>query len=456
MYTSGSTGKPKGVGFLHKSLINLVRWQQATIPSEATRVLQYSPISFDASAQEIAWTFSRGATLVLVDDQRRRDSRALLEYIGEQKIDHLYAPFVVLNNLAEARQNFSIDAWPEAVFTAGEQLQITPDIRTAFSAHSNARLHNFYGPTEAHVVSSYSLEADANAWPEFPHIGYPIWNTQLYVLDEALEPVSDGVVGELYIAGLGLARGYMGRPGLTAERFIACPFGAAGALMYRTGDLASRLPDCAIRFLGRADDQVKIRGFRIELGEIDAAILKHFETLAQVAVIARTINADKRLVAYFVAQAGQTSPTAGELRSGLSAVLPDYMVPAYFVEVAQLPLSPAGKLDRRALPDPTAQLSGQDYRAPRSENEILLCRLFAEITGLEQVGLDDSFFVIGGHSLLAMRLVARIRQETGKTLALRAIFECPTPESLAPHLQELKTEKRRRLTAGMGRIKDAN
>ncbi len=456
MYTSGSTGKPKGVGFLHKSLINLIRWQQATIPSQAMRVLQYSPISFDASAQEIAWTFSRGATLVLVDDQRRRDSRALLEYIAQQKIEHLYAPFVVLNNLAEARQNFAIDAWPKAVFTAGEQLQITPDIRAAFEVHPGSRLHNLYGPTEAHVVSSYSLQGKASLWPEFPHIGYPIWNTELYVLDETLEPVPDGVVGELYIAGIGLARGYMGRPGLTAERFIACPFGPAGALMYRTGDLASRLPDCAIRFLGRADDQVKIRGFRIELGEIEAAILKQFETLGQVAVIARVINGDKRLVAYIVAQAGQVSPGTGELRSGLSAILPDYMVPAYFVEVEQFPLSPSGKLDRRALPDPTAQLNETEYRAPRSDNEALLCRLFAEITGVEQAGIDDSFFMIGGHSLLAMRLVARIRQETGKTLALRAIFECPTPESLAPHLQELKSDKRRRLTAGMGRIKDAN
>lgn len=456
MYTSGSTGKPKGVGFLHQSLINLIRWQQATIPSTAMRVLQYSPISFDASAQEIAWTFSRGATLVLVDDQRRRDSRALLEYIAQQKIEHLYAPFVVLNNLAEARQNFAIDAWPEAVFTAGEQLQITPDIRAAFEAHPDSRLHNLYGPTEAHVVSSYSLQAKASLWPEFPHIGYPIWNTELYVLDETLEPVPDGVVGELYIAGIGLARGYMGRPGLTAERFIACPFGPAGTLMYRTGDLASRLPDCAIRFLGRADDQVKIRGFRIELGEIEAAILKRFEMLAQVAVIARVINGDKRLVAYIVTQAGQVSPSAGELRSGLGSILPDYMVPTYFVEVDQFPLSPSGKLDRRALPDPTTQLNGTEYRAPRSDNEVLLCRLFAEITGVEQAGIDDSFFMIGGHSLLAMRLVARIRQETGKTLALRAIFECPTPESLAPHLQELKSDKRRRLTAGMGRIKDAN
>ena len=456
MYTSGSTGKPKGVGFLHQSLINLVRWQQATIPSQATRVLQYSPIGFDASAQEIAWTFSRGATLILVDDQRRRDSRALLDYIGEQKIDHLYAPFVVLNNLAEARQNFSINSWPEAVFTAGEQLQITPDIRSTFATHPQARLHNFYGPTEAHVVSSYSLDTEPTKWPEFPPIGYPIWNTQLYVLDEALEPVADGVVGELYIGGMGLARGYMGRPGLTAERFMACPFDGAGSLMYRTGDLASRLPDSAIRFLGRADDQVKIRGFRIELGEIDAALLKHFSMLAQVAVIARTVNTDKRLVAYVVVEKGQLCPTAAELRAGLSAVLPDYMVPTYFVEVPHLPLSPSGKLDRRALPDPAVQLAGDDYRAPRSDSEVLLCRLFAEITGVDRVGLDDSFFIIGGHSLLAMRLVARIRQETDKTLALRVIFECPTPESLALHLQEQKPEKRRRLTAGMGRIKDAN
>ncbi len=456
MYTSGSTGKPKGVGFLHASLSNLILWQQATIPSQATRILQYSPVSFDASAQEIAWALCEGATLVLVSNEIRRDSRALLDYIALHAVEHLYAPFVVLNNLAEARQNFGIHDWPQAIFTAGEQLQVTPDIRSAFVAHPESRLHNLYGPTEAHVVSYFTMEGAAQDWDEFPPIGSPIWNTELYILDEYLEPVPEGVTGELYIAGLGLARGYFDRPGLTAEKFIACPFSSSGARMYRTGDLASRGPAGVIKFLGRRDDQVKIRGFRIELGEVEAALLRQFKGLASVAVVARKFGEDQRLVAYYVPQAGQRAPDTTQLRSGLLATLPDYMVPAHFVSLDTFPLSPSGKLDRRALPDPAGQSNEKAYVAPRSEPERLLCRLFAEITQAAQVSVDDSFFSIGGHSLLAMRLVARLRQETGKTLPLRSIFEYPTPEALAPHLEGLKSTKRPRLIPGMGRVHDEN
>lgn len=456
MYTSGSTGKPKGVGFLHASLSNLILWQQETIPSQATRILQYSPVSFDASAQEIAWAFCEGATLVLVSNETRRDSRALLDHMQLHAIEHLYAPFVVLNNLAEARLNFGIHYWPDAVFTAGEQLQVTPGIRAAFVAHPASRLHNLYGPTEAHVVSYFTMAGAAQDWDEFPPIGYPIWNTELYILDEYLEPVPDGVAGDLYIAGVGLARGYFDRPGLSAEKFIACPFGSPGSRMYRTGDLANRAATGAIRFLGRGDDQVKIRGFRIELGEIEAALLRQFKSLAKVAVVARKFGEDRRLVAYYVLHAGQSTPDTTQLRSGLQAILPDYMVPAHFMSLDALPLSPSGKLDRKALPDPTSQPHEKAYVAPRTEPERMLCRLFAEITQTGQVSVDDSFFSIGGHSLLAMRLVARVRQETGKTLPLRSIFGHPTPEGLGPHLEALKSTNRPRLIPGMGRVHDDN
>ena len=456
MYTSGSTGKPKGVGFLHASLSNLILWQQGSIPGQATRILQYSPVSFDASAQEIAWAFCEGATLVLISNETRRDSRALLDYMQLHALEHLYAPFVVLNNLAEARQNFGINYWPDAVFTAGEQLQVTPGIRSAFVAHPESRLHNLYGPTEAHVVSYFTMEGAAQDWDEFPPIGYPIWNTELYILDEYLEPVPDGVTGDLYIAGVGLARGYFDRPGLTAEKFVACPFGSSGSRMYRTGDLASRAASGAIRFLGRNDDQVKIRGFRIELGEIEAALLRQFTSLANVAVVARQFGEDRRLVAYYVLHARQSAPDTRQLRNGLLAILPDYMVPAHFMSLDALPLSPSGKLDRKALPDPTGRPDERAYVAPRSEPERMLCRLFAEITQAAQVSVDDSFFSIGGHSLLAMRLVARVRQETGKTLPLRSIFEHPTPEGLAPHLEGLKSSSRPRLIPGMGRVHDGN
>jgi acyl-coenzyme A synthetase/AMP-(fatty) acid ligase len=368
-----------------------------------------------------------------------------------QKVEHLYAPFVVLSSLAEARNSFDHPGWPNEIFTAGEQLQITPEIRSAFLTHPKSRLHNFYGPTEAHVVSNYSMSDNPQDWTEFPPIGEPIWNTQLYILDRALNLVPDGIVGELYIAGIGLARGYLGKPGMTAEKFIACPFGEPGTRMYRTGDLARRR-NGQIDYLGRADEQVKLRGFRIEMGEIEAALLKHFACFAQVAVIAREVNGIKSLIAYFVTYPDQAMPDKWVLRTTLAAHLPEYMVPAYFLEVQSLPLTPNGKLDRRALPVPEGRNNEHAYRAPTTENEILLCQLFAEITGTELVSVEDSFFAIGGHSLLAMRLIARLRSLNGTILPLRTLFEFTTPESLAPHLESLEDDDEPMLIRGFGRI----
>jgi amino acid adenylation domain-containing protein len=451
MYTSGSTGRPKGVSFLHGSMGNLVHWKEHVLPAQAPRVLQYSPVGFDASAQEIASALCSGATLVLIDEQSRKDSRALLEHIQAKNVDHLYTPFVVLSSLAETRNAFNGKAWPTDIFTAGEQLQITPDIRAAFLAHPKSRLHNFYGPTEAHVVSNYSLPADPNDWMEFPPIGEPIDNTQLYILDAHLNLIPDGIVGELYIAGMGLARGYLGKAGMTAEKFIACPFTEAGARMYRTGDLARR-QDGQIIYLGRVDDQVKLRGYRIEMGEIEAALLKHFDCFSHVAVIARDVNHIKTLVAYYVSYPQQSCPTDSELKARLTTFLPDYMVPSYYLEVEKLPLTPNGKLDRRALPLPIGRGEEKVYRAPVSANEILLCTLFSEITGTPAVSVDDSFFAIGGHSLLAMRLIAKLRSLHGKVLPLRTLFEYTTPETLAPHLESLEDDEEPMLIRGSGRI----
>ena len=307
------------------------------------------------------------------------------------------------------------------------------------------------------------MDEDQTKWEEFPPIGYPIWNTDLYILDASLEPVPDGILGELYLAGVGLARGYFNRPGQTADKFIANPFGEPGSRMYRTGDIAVRLPNGAIQFLGRADEQVKIRGFRIELGEVEAVLLKTCPALSKVAVVARQVgetNKDKRLVAYLVGQPGQTLPDASQLRLALLQTLPDYMVPAHFVVLEKLPLSPAGKLDRRALPDPVSMNGSGAIEKTRiaasTDSERLLVRLFQEITECHEVSADDSFFAIGGHSLLAMKLVARVRQETEKTLPLRSIFEHPTPQQLAVHLDGITKQSRRRIQSGMGRIRNDN
>jgi acyl-coenzyme A synthetase/AMP-(fatty) acid ligase len=295
-------------------------------------------------------------------------------------------------------------------------------------------LINGYGPTETTTFACTRLITSQDLDAERIPIGSPIANTRAYILDGCLSPVPVGVLGELYIGGVGLARGYLGRPGLTAERFIACPFGPPGERMYRIGDLARWRPDGNLDFLGRADSQVKIRGFRIEPGEIEAA-LTAIDGIAQAVVIPREIAGETRLVAYMVAQPGATLPARAALRAALAARLPDYMLPAAFVGLDALPLTPNGKLDRRALPAP--DIAGEAaYRAPRDAREALICRHFAELTGATEVGLDDNFFALGGHSLLAMRLLARLHQETGLGLPLRTLFQHPTPEVLAQALAE--------------------
>ncbi|MDO8698813.1 MAG: amino acid adenylation domain-containing protein, partial [Rhodoferax sp.] len=394
IYTSGSTGTPKGAGNTHQAVVNRLVWMQDTMRlGSSDRVLQKTAIGFDVAVWEWFLPLMTGAALVIARPEGQKDPAYLKSVIEQHRVSVLHFVPSMLAVFLEALEPHACRSIRQIV-TSGEALSGAIQAQT-FRHLPQACLWNLYGPTEAAIdVSVWACsEQDGTLTPP---IGHPIWNTQLYILDGMLEPLPHGVVGELYIAGTNLARGYLGRSGLTAERFIACPFGAPGARMYRTGDLARRREDGAIEYLGRADDQVKVRGYRIELGEIEACLLEQNPTLAQVAVITRMIQGDQRLVAYLVPRAGKLAPQSVELRTALLATLPEYMVPAYFVTIEALPLSANGKLDRRALPDPDIQISTKDYRAPRNASEALLCSLFAEITGAQLVGIDDGFFALGG------------------------------------------------------------
>jgi non-ribosomal peptide synthetase component F len=425
--------------------------QSILLLTPVDRVLQKTAIGFDVAVWEWFLPLMTGAHLVISKPGGQKDPEYLRSLIDEQGVTVIHFVASMLGMFLEEHalgQCASI----RQIVTSGEAVS-GPLQEDTLRHFPDLKFWNLYGPTEAAIHVSYWLcRVEDGALT--PPIGFPIWNTQLYVLDPTLEPVPTGVVGELYIAGAGLARAYLGRPGLTAERFIACPFGVPGTRMYRTGDLARRRADGALEFLGRADDQVKIRGYRIELGEIEAALLKASDALAQVAVIARNIGGDTRLVAYLVPHAHHSVPDTALLRAALLAGLPDYMVPSAFVNLEVLPLTPNGKLDRRALPAPELTSTQTQYRAPRTAHEVLLCQLYAELTGVPTVGLDDSFFAIGGHSLLAMRLIARIRQETSLSLPLRALFENPMPEALALQLNAVAVDQGPALVAGMGRLAD--
>ncbi|WP_219670591.1 non-ribosomal peptide synthetase, partial [Streptomyces bambusae] len=425
IYTSGSTGRPKGVVVTHTGVASMAAAHLAWFGGgPGHRVLQFSSPSFDASMWEMLTTLATGSALVLASAERLAAGEPLAALLAEQGVTHATLPPVVLAAMGDARLPQGL-----TLVTAGEACSAELVSRWA----DGRRMVNAYGPTESTVCATMSHPLDPGAGA--PTIGRPITNTRVYVLDATLNPVPVGVPGELYLTGAGLARGYLGRPDLTAERFVADPHGAPGSRMYRTGDLVRWTTDGELDYLGRADDQVKIRGFRIEPGEIETALLTH-PGVAQSAVLVREDRpGDKRLVGYVVPTGPTTSVDPAELRAHVGATLPDYMVPAAVLVLDAFPVTANGKLDRRALPAPDfAGLS--TGRAPRTPRETLLAALFAEVLDLDSVTVDDSFFDLGGHSLLATRLISRIRTEAGAELTVRALFETPTVAALATTLDD--------------------
>ncbi|HEX8273688.1 MAG TPA: amino acid adenylation domain-containing protein [Longimicrobiaceae bacterium] len=435
IYTSGSTGWPKGVAMPHRPLVNLLAWQERHWRRPGPRVtLQFATISFDASFHEVFSCWNAGGRVVLIDEEQRYDPAGLLDLMERERVERAFMPAVALQHLAEeADRRGAVPSRLAEVQTAGEALRITEPMRRWFAA-LGAPLHNHYGPTETHVVTASTLDGDPEGWPLLPVIGGPIANGACHVLDGGLAPVPVGVPGELYLGGACLARGYLGRPELTAERFVPDPFpGEAGARMYRTGDRVRWLATGALEFLGRTDAQVKLRGFRIEPGEIEAVLEAH-AAVREAVVEVRGEGAEKQLVAYVVATEG-ASPGTAELREHARGSLPEHMVPGAFVVLERLPLTPSGKVDRRALPAPDLG-SGEDrYVAPRTPTEEALAGIWAEVLGVERVGTADGFFELGGHSLLATRVVSRVRDALGVELPVRALFEAPTVAGLAGRVE---------------------
>ncbi|MEV0276877.1 amino acid adenylation domain-containing protein [Streptomyces sp. NPDC050610] len=434
IYTSGSTGKPKGVVMTVGALKNLLTWHAAELPSPpGTRVAQFTAVSFDVSVQEILSALLHGKTLVACPEEVRRDPERLVAWLERHRVAELHAPNLVVDALCEAaeEQGAPLPALKRLV-QGGEALTLGGAVRAFAGRSPGRRLHNHYGPSETHAVTAYTLPESVTGWPGVAPIGRPIANSRAYVLDGALRPVAPGVAGELYLAGAALARGYVARPGLTGERFVADPYGPAGARMYRTGDLVRWNAQGQLEYLGRTDQQVKVRGFRIELGEIEAALASHPHVARAAVAVHEEGPGGKRLVAYVVPAEG-AAPSPGDLREHVGAALPDYMVPSAFMTLDVLPLRRNGKLDRTALPAPDFA-SAAGGREPRTPRETALCALFAEVLEVDRVTVDDSFFELGGHSLLAARLVSRVRAALGVEAAVRQLFAAPTVAEFAAAL----------------------
>ena len=434
IYTSGSTGKPKGAMNTHRGIVNRLLWMQEAYPLDAAdAVLQKTPVSFDVSVWEIFWPLLAGASLVVARSGGQHDPAYLIELITQQEITVAHFVPSMLHYFLEAPGVERCRSLRH-VICSGETLSY--GLQERFVTRLGAHLHNLYGPTEAAVdVTAWTCQR--NGHRRCVPIGRPIANTQTYILDRDLQPLPVGVPGELHIGGVQVGRGYYNRAELTAEKFIADPFRREpGARLYRTGDLARYLPDGSIEYLGRLDQQVKIRGYRIELGEIQAVLGQHPQIRECVVMSREDSPGDKRIVAYVVGHNGAT-PTAAELRGYLRHWLPEYMLPAAFMRLWLLPLNPNGKVDYRALPAPGGPDPEVAPVAPRTPTEKLVTKIWAELLQAPQLGIHDNFFAVGGHSLLAVQAVARLRGQLAGELPVRTIFEKPTIAQFASHLDSL-------------------
>lgn len=430
IYTSGSTGTPKGVEICHESLLNLVRWHQDAFDvTPEDRATYLAGLGFDASVWELWPYLTAGASLHLPEDSVRTDPASLRRWLVRQEITISFVPTPLAERLLAL-------SWPSntslrILLTGGDVLHRFPPPGLPFAVVNN------YGPTECTVVATSGAVPARTKSSARPSIGLPITNTRLYILDANLERTADGAPGELFIGGTGIGRGYLNHPELTAQKFLPDLFDSSlGARMYRSGDLVRMLPDGQVEFLGRVDDQIKIRGHRIEPNEI-TSVLAEIPAIQQSVVVARQLqDGEKSLVGYIALVAG-ARVTASELKSALRNRLPEYMVPGVFVQLESMPLTSSGKVDRTALPLATSAntLAESVFVAPRTPLEETVAEILTQLLGLERVGAEDNFFMLGGHSLLGTQLILRLRDTFGIELSLRTVFEAPTVAELAARIE---------------------
>ncbi|MDB6444372.1 amino acid adenylation domain-containing protein [Pseudomonas sp. 21TX0197] len=448
LYTSGSTGRPKGVAMPHRALTNMILWQNRRQDEDSSaaplKTLQYSPISFDVSFQEIFSTLCCGAELALIDEGLRYDFIRLLKFIGEHAVNRLFLPYVAFQGLAEVAQQLGIRPVSlRQISVAGEQLKITGEIRALIDGLDDCRVENHYGPTEAHVVTSLKLEGATATWPSMPPIGAPIDGVRMHVLDAAGEACPVGVMGDLYIEGTCLANGYWNRPDLTDERFVYRQLDGRTRRLYETGDIGFYLPWGDLVYQGRSDAQVKIRGYRVELGEIELAMLgsaRFGADIQQVAVIDKTAADGTRYLVGFVQAMPGCQPDLDQLKAEMRLALPDYMVPNTLVGIARIPLGPTGKIDRRRLQEVDVQHTSQrPFTGPRTVAEDLLQAYWQETLGLERISVHDNFFELGGNSLKAVQLVAMLTRHQGFAPSLSDFIQAPTIAEFAQVLQQAGT-----------------
>jgi amino acid adenylation domain-containing protein len=438
IYTSGSTGRPKGVMSLHRGAMNRFRWMWERYPFEAGEVCcQKTSLGFVDSVWEIFGPLLRGVPGVIVPDDVVRNPRELVRFLAAHRVTRIVLVPSLLRTMLEETADLK-ESLPELSFWVSSGEALPPGLCEAFrEAMPGARLLNLYGSSEV-AADSTSFEVGQREPAGSVLIGRPIANTQIYLIDERLRLAPVGVPAELYVGGAGLARGYLGQPGLTAERFIPDAFAQEpGARLYRTGDLARWTEDGNVEYVGRTDHQVKIRGFRVETGEVEAALARHPEVRQAVVVALEDAPGQRRLVAYVVAHEGE-SPGVSRLRAFVGEQLPDYMLPSAFVFMEALPLTPSGKVNRLALPRPPEERPALEaaYAPPSTPVEMELAAIWSELLRTGPVGADDNFFDLGGHSLMATQLLSRVRAHFHAEVALPDFFKCPTVAGLAALVDE--------------------